>query len=83
MLREFAQAALPHSAMVCGLPCGGYDPRKHESTQHAAQCELSEEAHLTGGTWHSLLPDGHPGVLEAKWCDVLRTVSLRDAIAMQ
>ena len=68
MLEEFAQAALPHRSTVWGLPCGGYDPRKHSSALHAAQCELSEEAHLTGGTWHNLLPPDHPGVLEAKWC---------------
>ena len=43
MLREFAQAALPHTEMVWGLPCGGFDPRRHESKRHAAQCELSEE----------------------------------------
>mmetsp|Transcript_16351 Transcript_16351/g.27233 ORF Transcript_16351/g.27233 Transcript_16351/m.27233 type:complete len:202 (+) Transcript_16351:98-703(+) len=68
MLREFAQAALPHRAIVLGLPCGGYDRHKHDSARHAAQCELSEEAQLRGGTWHRLLPDDHPGVLEAKWC---------------
>lgn len=68
VLREFAQAAPPHGATVLGLPCGGYDPRKHRSLLEAAQHELSEEARLTGGTWHALLPDGHPGVLEAKWC---------------
>jgi hypothetical protein len=26
------------------------------------------QARLCGGTWHALLPDGHPGVLESKWC---------------
>lgn len=68
VLREFAQAAPPHTSMVWGLPCGGYDPKKHGSTLHAAKSELSEEAQLTGGTWHCLLPAAHPGVLEAKWC---------------
>ena len=23
---------------------------------------------LRGGEWHELLPQGHPGILEAKWC---------------
>ncbi|KAL1520653.1 hypothetical protein AB1Y20_022225 [Prymnesium parvum] len=67
VIREFAQAALPHSAVVLGLPCGGFDGGKHTSRLHAAQCELSEEAQLTGGTWHSLLPEAHPGILEGKW----------------
>ncbi len=68
MLREFAQAAPPHGTTVLGLPCGGYDPGRHSSMLHAAQLELSEEARLRGGSWHPLLPDGHPGILEAKWC---------------
>ena len=68
LLREFAQAAPPHGARVLTLPCGGYDPGKHGSVLMAAKAELSEEARLCGGTWHCLLPEGHPGVLESKWC---------------
>ena len=68
MLREFAQAAPPHAARVLTLPCGGFDPSKHADLLAAAKAELSEEARLTGGTWHALLPEGHPGVLESKWC---------------
>ena len=67
LLREFAQAGLPEAALVFGLACGGYDPRKHRSVQHAAESELSEEAQLEGGEWMRLLPANHPGVLEAKW----------------
>ena len=67
LLREFAQAGLPEAALVFGLACGGYDPRKHRSVQHAAESELSEEAQLEGGEWMRLLPADHPGVLEAKW----------------
>ena len=67
-IREFAQAAPPHAARVLTLPCGGFDPRKHTDLLAAAKAELSEEASLTGGTWHKLLPEGHPGVLESKWC---------------
>jgi hypothetical protein len=67
LLREFAQAGLPEAALVFGLACGGYDPRKHRSAQHAAESELSEEAQLEGGQWMRLLPADHPGVLEAKW----------------
>lgn len=26
------------------------------------------QARLKGGTWTSLLPEGHPGVPEVKWC---------------
>lgn len=68
MLREFAQAALPQADMLYGLPSGGYDPDKHSSLLHAAQCELSEEVQLCGGSWVHLLPEEHPGVLESKWC---------------
>ena len=68
LIREFAQAAPPHAARVLTLPCGGFDPRKHADLLEAARAELSEEARLTGGEWHRLLPDGHPGILESKWC---------------
>ena len=37
------------------------------SDLHAAQCELSEEARLTGGEWIRLLPPAHPGISELKW----------------
>ena len=68
LLREFAQAAPPHSTHVLSLPCGGYEPSKHASMEAAARAELSEEAHLSGGAWHCLLPHQDPGILEAKWC---------------
>jgi len=54
--------------MMWVLPTGGYDPRKHSSYEACARAELSEEAHLTGGDWWSLLPEGHPGIAEVKWC---------------
>ena len=68
LLREFAQAAPPYGSQVLTLPTGGFDRKKHASNLEAAKAELSEEAHLKGGAWHCLLPEGHPGVLEAKWC---------------
>ena len=68
LLREFAQAAPPAASYVLGLPCGGYDPKKHKDMLEAAQSELSEEAYLKGGEWVNLLPKDHPGVLESKWC---------------
>lgn len=54
--------------MVWCLPTGGYDPRKHASWQACARAELSEEAHLEGGTWQPLVPEEHPGIAEVKWC---------------
>lgn len=33
-----------------------------------ARAELEEEALLEGGEWHRLLPAGHPGIPEVKWC---------------
>lgn len=68
LIKEFAQAAPPHAARVLSLPTGGIDPKKHKDFLEAAQAELAEEARLTGGTWHRLLPESHPGVLESKWC---------------
>lgn len=29
---------------------------------------LSLQARLHGGTWHALLPEGHTGIAEVKWC---------------
>jgi len=29
---------------------------------------LGLQALLQGGSWHSLLPEGHPGIAEVKWC---------------
>ena len=65
LLREFAQAA---AGLVYNFPTGSYDAGKDTSLQQSAARELSEEAGLTGGTWHRLLDDDHPGILEGKWC---------------
>ena len=65
LLREFAQAA---AGLVYNFPTGSYDAGKDASLQQSAARELSEEAGLTGGTWHRLLDDDHPGILEGKWC---------------
>lgn len=69
-------AHLPHNCsvlqgpnqLVWCLPTGGYDPRKHASYEACARAELSEEARLAGGTWEPLIPEGHPGIAEVKWC---------------
>lgn len=57
----------PNQLVWC-LPTGGYDPRKHGSYEACARSELSEEARLAGGTWELLVPEGHPGIAEVKWC---------------
>jgi len=49
------------------LPWDSRRTMRAGSDLHAAQCELSEEARLTGGEWVRLLPAGHPGVSELKW----------------
>jgi hypothetical protein len=54
--------------MVWCLPTGAYDPRKHADYQGCARAEMSEEAQLAGGTWVPLMPEGHPGIPEVKWC---------------
>lgn len=80
LVREYAQGEL-HScpcrrtlsvtgpnALVYTLPAGLYDRKKHSSVQDCAASELSEEARLTGGEWVRLLPEGHNGISELKWC---------------
>lgn len=67
-----ARATLLPTTCSIGLSswvaAGAFSPEKHTSLQHCAECELSEEAALRGGTWHPLLPPGHRGVHEVKWC---------------
>ena len=59
LVRQFARPGL-EAALVFGLACGGCDPRKHRSAQHAAESELSEEARLgaAGGPGCSAKPSG-------------------------
>ena len=64
MIREYAQGP---NAMITSVACGGYEPSKHTGVRHAAECELSEECALKGGVWVKLIPEGSPGVMEAKW----------------
>ena len=65
LLREFAHG--PHE-LLWTLPAGGVDPGKHDSLEAAARAELSEEGALRGGELLRLLAEGHPGIVEAKWC---------------
>lgn len=65
VIREYAQG--PNSMMYC-LPTGGFDPHRHHNIQGCARAELSEEAQLCGGKFVRLLPPGHPGFAEVKWC---------------
>eukprot|EP00892_Ulva_mutabilis_P003937 jgi/Ulvmu1/1915/UM012_0075.1 len=65
ILREYSQGA---NGILYNLPTGGFSPEKHSSLQACAEAELSEEAALRGGSWYSLLPEGHRGVHEVKWC---------------
>lgn len=64
LIREYAQGA---NDFLYGVPCGGLS-EKHESLEDCVRKELSEEAHLQGGRLIKLIPDGHPGILEVKWC---------------
>eukprot|EP00188_Purpureofilum_apyrenoidigerum_P000244 Plantae.Rhodophyta-Purpureofilum_apyrenoidigerum.ctg10978.p1 GENE.Plantae.Rhodophyta-Purpureofilum_apyrenoidigerum.ctg10978~~Plantae.Rhodophyta-Purpureofilum_apyrenoidigerum.ctg10978.p1 ORF type:complete len:233 (+),score=23.00 Plantae.Rhodophyta-Purpureofilum_apyrenoidigerum.ctg10978:85-783(+) len=55
VLREYAPGI---NGLTWGFPAGGYDPKKHDSLEHAARMELSEEAFLKGGTFYPLTPQG-------------------------
>eukprot|EP00775_Hariotina_reticulata_P009708 gene9708-9867_t len=65
LIREYAQG--PNSLVYC-LPTGGLDPARHADLADCAARELSEEAWLAGGDWQPLLPAGHQGLAEVKWC---------------
>jgi hypothetical protein len=67
LVREYAHG--PHR-FVFTLPSGQFERQKHGDggLLATARAELEEEAHLEGGTWHRLLPEGHPGIPEVKWC---------------
>lgn len=65
LLKEYAQGT---NEIKYTCVAGSYDRRKHTSVQEAAEHELSEEAHLKGGKWISLLPPNQPkGISELKW----------------
>ncbi|KAJ3089092.1 hypothetical protein HK102_007225 [Quaeritorhiza haematococci] len=65
LLVEYAQGT---NDLKYTFASGGFDERKHKDIFETARSELSEEAHLTGGTWHRLIPDSTPGIAEVKWC---------------
>ncbi|KAL6757253.1 hypothetical protein V8C86DRAFT_2629459 [Haematococcus lacustris] len=65
LIKEYAQGP---NQVIFNLPCGGYEPGKHGNIEGCAAAELSEEAMLTGGELVRLIPDGHPGYAEVKWC---------------
>jgi 8-oxo-dGTP pyrophosphatase MutT (NUDIX family) len=65
LVREYAHGP---ARFAFALPSGKHDPALHKDVQETAVLELEEEAQLTGGIWHPLLPAGHPGIPEVKWC---------------
>lgn len=65
LIREYCQGP---NKMAYGLPAGGFNPKGDGSMEDCARAELSEEVHLTGGELLPLLPEGHPGIAETKWC---------------
>lgn len=65
LVHEYAQGA---GRYMYALPSGNFDPEQHRDVKQTAVFELEEEAHLTGGEWHELLPSRHPGIPEVKWC---------------
>jgi hypothetical protein len=66
IIKEYCQGP---NAMCYNLPTGGYDDQKHKGSLEAcATQELSEEAHLMNGELLRLIPEGHLGLWEVKWC---------------
>lgn len=64
LVYEYAQGP---NKMQYTFAAGQFDRRKHSSVQEAAECELSEEMALRGGTWIAL-NGSDLGVSEVKWC---------------
>eukprot|EP00198_Chlamydomonas_reinhardtii_P008931 XP_001698268.1 predicted protein [Chlamydomonas reinhardtii] len=64
VVREYAQGP---NALQFTLPCGGFDPKKHNNLRECAVAEMREEAMLVGGEVVELLPEDHPGQSELKW----------------
>lgn len=65
LIREYAQGP---NAMVLGLPAGSFHVESHKTLEGCVRAELSEEAHLCGGSVYKLLEDDCPGIAEVKWC---------------
>ena len=65
LIREYAQGP---NAMVLGLPAGSFHVESHKTLEGCVRAELSEEAHLCGGSVYKLLDDDCPGIAEVKWC---------------
>lgn len=65
LIQEYAQGP---NALVYGLPAGSFHKESHKTLEGCAMAELSEEAHLCGGSIHRLLDDDCPGIAEVKWC---------------
>ncbi|TPX53833.1 hypothetical protein PhCBS80983_g06141 [Powellomyces hirtus] len=65
LIIEYAQGT---NDLKYTFAAGGFDTKKHKTIMDTARQELSEESRLTGGTWISLLPEGHEGIGELKWC---------------
>lgn len=65
LIREYAQGP---NALVYGLPAGSFHKESHKTLEGCALAELSEEAHLCGGSIHRLLDEDCPGIAEVKWC---------------
>lgn len=65
LIKEYAQGP---NALVYGLPAGSFHKESHKTLEGCAMAELSEEAHLCGGSIHRLLDEDCPGIPEVKWC---------------
>ena len=64
MIREYCQGV---NSLRYAWAGGKWEPEKTHDLLDSAKAELSEEAHLSGGEWISLLPEGNEGIAELKW----------------
>ncbi|CAB1099379.1 unnamed protein product [Ectocarpus sp. CCAP 1310/34] len=64
LIKEFAPG---REEVAHGVVAGMYEKNKHDSPLQAAKYELEEEAHLLGGTWHTLCEDDETTVNADKY----------------
>eukprot|EP00752_Nemacystus_decipiens_P003331 g3082.t1 len=64
LIKEFAPG---REEVAHGVVAGMYEKNKHDSPLQAAKHELEEEAHLLGGTWHTLCDDAETTVNADKY----------------
>jgi hypothetical protein len=65
LIQEYCQGT---NELLYTFASGGFDYGKHKTLEDCIRAEMSEEVNLKGGEIVNLLPEGHEGISEVKWC---------------